>query len=74
MRLDFPERRSEPFEKFEKTPTCPCCGTPVDDIEFLIYDGDPHYVRLSDVVGCDKCSSIRVITDPNEMYDILKED
>lgn len=73
MRLDFPERRSEPFETYTKIPTCPCCGTPIDELDHLVYDGDPHYVRPSDVIGCDHCTSIRLITDYDEMYDILMD-
>jgi len=74
MRLNFPEPRMEPFEEFQKIPTCPVCGTPVDEIDFLVYDGDPHYIRPSDVVGCNKCSSINIITDIDTMYEILGEE
>lgn len=74
MLLNFPEPRMEPFEKFQKIPTCPACGEPLEDGDHIIYDGDPHYIRRSDVVGCSHCSSIRIIDDYNDILDILADE
>jgi len=74
MLLNFPEPRMEPFEEFQKIPTCPICGTPIDEIDEMFYDGDPHFVQRSDIIGCNKCQNIHRLTDYDEMYDILADE
>lgn len=75
MLLNFPEPRMEPFEEFQKIPTCPRCGAALEDGDHIIYDGDPHVFCSDDVEGCNHCHpNLRIIDDYNDILDILADE